>query len=103
MSLLGQLPLRYLESEVLPAHCPVRYVMRQAEVPIVAVVEDVCGLEIQAGDDVRFDIVEFVVDVGVGPGAAPDLEAEYHETSGATSQLSEEHPVGRWLPLGDAF
>lgn len=101
-SLLGQRSLRCLESEVLPAHCLVLYVMREAGVLIVAVVEDVCGLEIQAEGDARSGVAEVVVDVGVEPGVAPDHEAEYHEISRATSRLSEEHPVGRWLPVDDA-
>lgn len=69
----------------------------------MAVVEHVCGLELQAGDVERFGVVGVVVDVGVEPRDAPDLEAEYHKTSGATSRLSEEHSVGRWLLLGDVF
>lgn len=77
--------------------------MRQAGAQSVAVVEDMFGWEIQAEDDVWFDVVEFVVDVGVGFRAAPGPETDYHETSGSTSRLSEEHPAGRWLPLGDAF
>lgn len=100
-SRLGQRSLRCLEAEVLPAHCLVRYVMRKAGALIVAVIEEVCGLEIQAEDDVRPGVAVAVVDAGVGPGAAPDHEVEYHETSRATSRLSEEHPVGRWLPVDD--
>ena len=68
----------------------------------MAVFEDECGWEIPAKDDVRLDAVEVVVDAGAGSDAAPDPEAESHDTSGATSRLSEEHPVGRWLPLDDA-
>lgn len=77
--------------------------MRQAGVQGVAVVEDMFGWEIQAEDDVGFVVVEFVVNVGVGFRVAPGPEADYHETSGSTGRLSEEHPAGRWLPLGDAF